>query len=69
MHKLDVAAILAQVSGLSILAADTTFQASLVSLFGMNGPKIVAAIGLVAVLASTILRIIGSPSTSQGAKS
>lgn len=67
MHKLDIAAIVSQIAGLSILAGDATFQSALTSLFGLNGPKITAAIGLVAVMASTILRIIGSPSTTQGA--
>jgi hypothetical protein len=63
MHKLDILAIVSQVAGLSILASDASFVSSLTTLFGTNGPKIVAAIGLLAVMASTVLRIVGSPST------
>jgi hypothetical protein len=63
VHKLDILAIISQVAGLSILASDATFQSSLTILFGTNSPKIVACVGLVAVLASTVLRIVGSPST------
>ncbi len=67
MHKLDIAAIITQLAGLSILASDATFQSSLTLLLGTSAPKIVAAIGLISVLASTVLRIVGSPSTTQGA--
>jgi len=63
MHKLDILAIISQVAGLGLLASDATFASALTTLFGLDGPKIVAAIGLIAVLASTVLRIIGAPST------
>lgn len=67
MHKYDIAAIVSQLAGLSILASDATFQSSLTALFGPNSLKITAGIGLLAVLASTVLRVMGSPSSSQGA--
>jgi hypothetical protein len=64
MHKFDIAAIISQFAGLSLLASDATFQSDLVIILGSNAPKIVAYIGLVAVLASTVLRVVGSPSTT-----
>jgi hypothetical protein len=67
VHKYDIAAIVSQLAGLSLLASDATFQTSLTTLFGTEGPKIVAGIGLISLLASTVLRIIGSPSSTQGA--
>lgn len=62
MHKLDLLSILTQASGLGILATDNAFQGYITTLAGKNAPIIIATVGLVAVLASTVLRIIGSPS-------
>jgi hypothetical protein len=62
LHAIDVAAVLARLAGLGILASDVTFQQAIGTLFNGNGAKIVAAIGLVAVIAADILRVIGNPS-------
>lgn len=67
MHKLDILAVLTQLAGLGILASDATFQTYLTTLLGPSATKYVAFFGLTSLVASTILRIIGSPSTSQGA--
>jgi hypothetical protein len=64
MHKFDILAIITQFAGLTTLASDVTFQSSLSTLFGSASPKILAVIGLLAVLASTVLRIAGSPSST-----
>lgn len=68
MHKLDLAALLSRLAGLSILASDATFQSSISTLFGAWGPKILAGLGLTAILATDILRVIGSPTTSTEGK-
>ncbi len=69
LHKLDLMALLARVAGLSILASDATFQSSIASLAGSYAPKIIAVLGLVSLLATDVLRIIGSPTpTSTGAQ-
>jgi hypothetical protein len=64
MHALDLTAILTRIAGLSILAADTTFQTSITTLFGPHGTTIIAAIGLASVVATDVLRVIGSPTGS-----
>lgn len=61
MHKLDIVAIISRIAGLSILASDATFASSINAIAGPYGPKIVAILGLVAVVATDIIRVIAVP--------
>jgi len=62
IHGIDLLSLLTRLAGLSILASDVTFQQALGTLFNGNGTKIVAAIGLVAVISADILRVVSNPS-------
>lgn len=64
LHPIDTLALLSQMAGLGILAGDSTFQSSITTLAGPFAPKIIAGLGLLALVASTILRIYGSPTSS-----
>lgn len=66
VHPIDFLAVLSQVAGLGILASDANFQSSITTLAGPYGPKIVAGLGLAALLASTVLRVYGCPTTASG---
>jgi hypothetical protein len=64
MHKADIIAILSRVAGLGILATDATFTSALTTLFGPYGTKIIAVIGLVAIIATDIIRVQSVPTPS-----
>jgi hypothetical protein len=65
-HPVDIAAILTTLVGVSALAADSTFQTELTSLFGAQAHKIVAIIGVLGLVSSQLLRVYGAPSTTPG---
>ena len=67
MHKYDVLALLSVLVGVGSLSADTAFGTQLNALFGSHDATIaLSALGLLGIVASQILRVLGSPSTTKG---
>jgi hypothetical protein len=58
ISKLEIMALLSEVGGLSALVADSMFTSSVNQLCGPSGTKIIAAIGIVSVVARKILQVI-----------
>ncbi|HEV7180150.1 MAG TPA: hypothetical protein VIG51_03915 [Candidatus Baltobacteraceae bacterium] len=65
MHKNDMAAVLTAFVGIGALASDAAFGQYLQLLLGAHAQQILAGLGMVGLLASTILRVLGSPSGTQ----
>jgi len=66
MHRNDVLALLARIGGLSVLATDAQFSQYITTLFGAQGPKIVAVFGLISVVAADVVRVLSVPTPSSG---
>ena len=67
MHKSDVLSICSLVVGVAALAGDAGFANALDSLFGNNAARItLAAIGLLGIVASQIMRALTNPSPPSG---
>lgn len=64
MHKSDLFSLVSIFAAASGIASDTIFQANLATLFGAETPKILAALGLVGLCASQVLRVLSNPSPS-----
>lgn len=65
MHKIDLAAILTLIVGICSLSADATFSSSLSTLLGGHATQILAVLGVLGTVASTVLRVYGNPTTSE----
>jgi hypothetical protein len=59
MNYQSVLGVLGKVAGISSLLADTTFTAYIDQLFGANGTKIIAGLGIIAFTAGEISHILG----------
>ncbi len=66
MTNHDLAAILSTLVGVGALATDAAFGTYLQTLFGPHANAILAAIGLVGLVAATILRVLANPSPPAG---
>jgi hypothetical protein len=64
MHKLDIAALLSTLVGVSSLAADAGFQSALAPLLGGYAHQVLAVLALLGLISAQVLRAIGSPSTT-----
>jgi hypothetical protein len=64
MHKLDIAALLSTLVGVSSLAADAGFQAALAPLLGGHAQQALSIVALIGLVSAQVLRAIGSPSTT-----
>lgn len=64
MHKFDLASLLACIVGVASLATSAAFAGYVSTLFGPAAPQVIAGIGAAGLIASQVLRIIGSPSTT-----
>jgi hypothetical protein len=63
MGKINVAAVLTKIAGLSVLVSDVTFAQALTGLLGPNATKVISGIGLASVIAGELLHILdGLPS-------
>ncbi len=62
LHKLDIAALLSSLVGISSLATDAAFQTALAPLLGGNAHEVLAVLGLIGIVSSQVLRTIGAPS-------
>ena len=63
MHKADIVAIVSTIAAACALGTDAAFGQNLATLFGPSAPKILAAVALIGLVATTISRVLGSPST------
>lgn len=67
MHKLDLAAILSTLVGISALAADSSFKDALTALFGPETAHVLSILSIIGLVGGQVLRVIGSPSASTSA--
>jgi len=68
VHKLDAAAIVSTLVGVSALAADQGFQAALVVVIGPHAHNVLAALSITGLVGGQVLRILGSPSNDAPAQ-
>jgi hypothetical protein len=62
VHKLDLAAVLSTLVGISALAADSTFKDALTTLLGPQTAPILSALSIIGLVGGQVLRVVGSPS-------
>lgn len=65
MHRIDLLAILSLIVGISSLSADATFSAQLSTMLGGHASQVLAVLGMLGTVASTVLRVYGNPTTAQ----
>lgn len=64
MHKNDLTAILTTIVGVGALATDAAFGTYLQTIFGSSANVILAGFGAAGLVAATIARVLGSPSST-----
>lgn len=62
VHKLDLASLCSLIVGIASLVSIPLFSDSLTTLAGPYAKDVLAALALAGLIASQVLRIIGSPS-------
>jgi len=62
VHKLDLAAILSTLVGISALAADSSFKEALTALLGPQTGPVLSALSIIGLVGGQVLRVVGSPS-------
>jgi hypothetical protein len=64
VHKLDLAAILSTLVGISALAADSTFKGALTAILGPDTSHVLSILSIVGLVGGQVLRVVGSPSST-----